>query len=134
MDEIQKLFLKAVEAKDNAYAAYSNYHVGAAILSSGDNIYASCNVENISFPCGTCAEAGAISAMVAAGERKIKAILITSSGSDLVYPCGACLQRIAEFSDKKTKIYLADDKEVRQTYCLKDLLPYNFKTKDLSHE
>ena len=134
MDKIQKLFLKAVEAKDNAYAPYSKYHVGVAILSSGDNIYASCNVENISFPCGTCAEAGAISAMVAAGERKIKAILITSSGSDLVYPCGACLQRIAEFSDKKTKIYLADDKEVRQTYSLKDLLPYNFKTKDLSHE
>ena len=134
MDKIQKLFLKAVEAKDNAYAPYSKYHVGAAILSSGDKIYASCNVENISFPCGTCAEAGAISSMIAAGEKKIKAILITSNGNDLVYPCGACLQRIAEFSDKKTKIYLADDKEVRQTYSLKDLLPYNFKTKDLSHE
>ena len=64
----------------------------------------------------------------------MKAILITSSGSDLVYPCGACLQRIAEFGDEKTKIYLADDKEIRQSYCLKDLLPYNFKTKDLSHE
>lgn len=134
MEKLEKLFSKALEAKDNAYAPYSQYCVGAAVLTSKDNIYASCNVENISFPCGICAEAGAISAMIAAGERKIKAILVTSNGSDLVYPCGACLQRIAEFGDKKTKIYLADAKEVRQTYCLKDLLPYNFKTKDLSHE
>jgi len=127
MEKLEKLFSKALEAKDNAYAPYSQYCVGAAVLTSKDNIYASCNVENISFPCG-------ISAMIAAGERKIKAILVTSNGSDLVYPCGACLQRIAEFGDKKTKIYLADAKEVRQTYCLKDLLPYNFNTKDLSHE
>lgn len=131
MEKLQKLLSRALEAKDNAYAPYSKYRVGAAVLSSTDNIYASCNVENISFPCGVCAEAGAISAMITAGERKIKAILITSSGNSLVYPCGACLQRIAEFSDNETIIYLADDKKVCQKYTLKELLPYNFSEESI---
>ena len=134
MDKIQQLLQKAVAAKQNAYAPYSHYQVGAAVLSDKGNIYASCNVENISFPCGVCAEAGAISAMVAAGDKHIKSILIVSNGSDLVYPCGACLQRIAEFGNKNTTIYLAEDKGICKTYQLADLLPHNFETKDLTHE
>ena len=134
MEKMKQMLQYADKTKSNAYAPYSKYKVGATVLSDKGNMYAACNVENISFPCGTCAEAGAISAMIAAGERKIKAILITSGGSDLVYPCGACLQRIAEFGTKDTLIYLADDKEVLKTYRLEDLLPYNFNTKDLSHD
>ncbi len=134
MEISQQLFERAVTVKSNAYAAYSHYCVGAAIYSESGKIYASCNVENISYPCGTCAEAGAISAMVAGGDKKIAAILITSDGKDLVYPCGACLQRIAEFADAKTLIYLADKEKICQTYHLNDLLPHNFKTVELYHE
>lgn len=131
MDKLQQLLQKANIAKQNAYAPYSHYQVGAAILSENGNIYTACNVENISFPCGVCAEAGAISAMIVAGDKHIDAILITSSGNDLVYPCGACLQRIAEFCDDKTKIYLADSTKIRKIYCLKDLLPYNFNEESI---
>ena len=123
----EKLLEQALKARKNAYAPYSHFSVGAAIYAKSGKIYASCNVENVSFPCGTCAEAGAISAMIAAGETKIKAILVASGGKNLIYPCGACLQRIAEFSDEKTKIYLANTKEICKTYTLNELLPHGFK-------
>lgn len=134
MEISQQLFNRASQAKANAYAPYSQYCVGAAVCAESGNIYASCNVENISFPCGTCAEAGAISAMIAGGDKKITAILVVSDGKDLVYPCGACLQRIAEFSNEQTVIYLADKEKICKTYQLKDLLPHNFKTVELYHE
>lgn len=134
MDLQEQLFEYAKTARLNAYAPYSNYKVGAAICSEKGNVYASCNVENISFPCGTCAEAGAIAAMVAGGDTKIKALLVVSDGEDLVYPCGACLQRIAEFADENTIIYLADTKVIRQTYRLNNLLPYNFKASELKND
>lgn len=134
MEVSQQLLAEALAAQKNAYAPYSKYYVGAAIYSESQKIYASCNVENISFPCGTCAEAGAISAMVAGGDRKIKAILVVSGGKDLVYPCGACLQRIAEFSHNDTIIYLANKNEIRKTYHVADLLPHTFQTMELAHD
>jgi len=123
----EKLFKQAKTVRDNAYAPYSKYKVGAAIYAESKKIYTGCNVENVSFPCGTCAEAGAIAAMVAGGDSKIAAILILAEGKNLVYPCGACLQRIAEFATEKTKIYLADTQKIRKTHTLKELLPYGFK-------
>ncbi len=134
MEIKQQLWEKAKAARLNAYVPYSNYPVGAAVLAESGKIYASCNVENISFPCGTCAEAGAIAAMVAGGDKKIKEILIVSGGKDLVYPCGACLQRIAEFADEKTIIYLADLTEIRQTHHINNLLPHNFKATELKND
>lgn len=134
MEIKQQLWEKAKAARIHAYVPYSNYPVGAAILAESGNIYASCNVENISFPCGTCAEAGAIAAMVAGGDKKIKEILIVSGGKELVYPCGACLQRIAEFADSETVIYLADMTEIRQTYNINNLLPHNFKASELKND
>ena len=125
------LYQKAKETRLNAYAPYSHYAVGAAIYTKSKKIYTGCNVENISFPCGTCAEAGAIAAMVAAGDNKIKAVLVVSDGKDLVYPCGACLQRIAEFGDNDTVIYLANMQEICKKHTLKDLLPYNFKEENI---
>ena len=131
MEITEMLLEQAKSARNRAYAPYSKYKVGAAIYTANKKIYTGCNVENISFPCGTCAEAGAIAAMVAGGDKKIKAILILSEGENLVYPCGACLQRIAEFADKKTEIYLADTKKIHKKYLLKDLLPYNFKAEEI---
>lgn len=129
-----QLLEKAKKARLNAYAPYSNYKVGAAICAESGNMYASCNVENLSFPCGTCAEAGAIAAMVAGGDEKIKAILIVAEAKELVYPCGACLQRIAEFSDDETLIYLADITGIRKTHHIFNLLPYNFKASEIKND
>lgn len=130
--EIKKmLFEQAKAARSNAYAPYSKYKVGAAIYAKSKKIYTGCNVENVSFPCGTCAEAGGIAAMVAGGDKKMTAILILAEGENLVYPCGACLQRIAEFADEKTKIYLADTKKIHKEHLLKDLLPYDFKEEEI---
>ena len=130
-DITHSLYQKALAVRLNAYAPYSKYKVGAAIYTKNKKIYTGCNVENISFPCGTCAEAGAIAAMVAAGDSKIKALLVVSSGKDLVYPCGACLQRIAEFGDDDTVIYLANTKKICEKHTLQELLPYNFKEENI---
>lgn len=127
MEKVEQLLEQALKARANAYAPYSHFPVGAAIYAKSGKIYASCNVENVSFPCGTCAEAGAISAMIAGGDTKIESLLVVSDGKNLIYPCGACLQRIAEFSDEKTKIYLANTKEICKTYTLDKLLPHAFK-------
>ena len=127
MNTSQKLLDLAKSAALNAYAPYSKFHVGACILTDSQNFYCGCNVENISFPVGSCAETGAISAMIAGGDKKIKEILIYASSKELIYPCGACRQRIAEFSDSDTLIYLADDSGIKQTYTISELLPHIFK-------
>ena len=124
----QKLFLLAKGARENAYAPYSNFKVGAAIESQSGKYYAGCNVENISYPVGTCAEAGAIAAMVAAGDKQIKRILIIGNGKDLILPCGACLQRIKEFGSKETEILLADLQGIQKKYHIEDMLPIGFES------
>ena len=127
MNNTKELLDLAKSASMQAYAPYSNFHVGAAILSDSDKYYYGCNVENISYPVGTCAEAGAISAMIAGGDKKIKEILIYASSSNLITPCGACRQRIAEFADDNTLIHLADDEGIKQTFTITELLPNSFK-------
>ena len=111
----------------NAYAPYSKFRVGAAVLAEDGKIYAGCNTENVSYPCGTCAEAGAIAAMAAAGARKIAKILIVSDGKTLVTPCGACLQRIREFADDNTEIILSDESENERILSISELLPHAFE-------
>jgi cytidine deaminase len=134
MEIKEKLLQKAIIAKNNAYAPYSKFYVGASVYTENQNIFSSCNVENVSYPCGTCAEAGAIAAMIAGGDEKIVEILITSSGKDLVYPCGACLQRICEFSNEDTLIHLADTKKICKTYKLKELMPCQFNATELRND
>ena len=134
MDIEQKLYEQALKVREKAYAPYSKYKVGAAILSDKGKYYVGCNVENISYPCGTCAEAGAIAAMIAGGDKEISALLVVSFGKNLVYPCGACLQRIAEFATSTTIIYVADKEGIKQKYSLKDLLPNAFKEEELSND
>ena len=124
MDAEQKLFQAALLAFNRAYAPYSSFRVGAAVLGS-------CNVENVSYPCGSCAEQGAIAAMVAGGEHLIKTILILADSQELITPCGACLQRILEFSDSQTLVCLADTRQIRRTCRLTELLPHAFAAKEL---
>ena len=114
----------------NAYAPYSKFKVGAAILTPSGKIYGGCNVENASYPCGTCAEAGAIAAMVAGGETQIAEILIIAD-TDCILPCGNCLQKIAEFGNEKTLIHSADLSGRIRTYTLQQLLPHGFNAGDI---
>ena len=126
MTNIEILYHKALEARQNAYAPYSGFKVGAALLSENGNIYAGANVENVSYPCGTCAEEAAVAMMVANGEYKISDIVIVADGQSLIAPCGACLQRILEFSSDRTTIHLADLTGIQKSCGIKELLPSAF--------
>ena len=123
---LQKLYKGAHDAMEKAYAPYSNFQVGCAILSENEHIYTSANVENAAYPESSCAESGAISAMISAGEYHIAAILIIGKGEHIITPCGGCLQKISEFAQGDTPILLANLKGVQATYTLKDLLPQVF--------
>lgn len=130
----QKLYEQALKAFHNAYAPYSDFNVGAAILSDNDKIYTGCNVENIAFPSGSCAEAGAVTSMIADGGHKIKEILIIADGKDLVSPCGNCRQKILEFADKDTIVHLANLKGIQKTINFSELLPLAFSETGLKND
>jgi len=131
-DRIDELFAAALAVQQNAYAPYSNYRVGAAVLTSSGTIYAGCNVENAAYPQGACAEAGAIAAMCAAGEREIVAVLTVCDGETLGTCCGGCRQRIREFAALDTPVYAADGSGVRATFTLEGLLPQSFGPEHLA--
>ncbi|SLN16676.1 cytidine deaminase [Ruegeria meonggei] len=97
----------ALSVRENAYAPYSNFKVGAAIRSSTGVVYSGCNVENVAYPEGTCAEAGAIAAMVAAGEKELTEVYVVASSPQPVPPCGGCRQKLAEFGKREVKVILA---------------------------
>ena len=129
---LKALFDAADLAAQKAYAPYSNFSVGAAIRTPSGHILSGCNVENAAYPAGTCAEAGAIAAMVAAGETKISDIAIVGVKSNPCYPCGACRQRIFEFSDAATRVHLRDGATGEAiTHSIDGLLPHAFGPRDL---
>lgn len=88
----------AREVRENAWVPYSGFKVGAAIRAASGRVYVGCNVENVAYPEGTCAEAGAIAAMVAGGDTEISEILVIADCPTPVAPCGGCRQKIAEFA------------------------------------
>ncbi|MEL7343903.1 MAG: cytidine deaminase, partial [Pseudomonadota bacterium] len=88
----------ARRVRENAYAPYSNFKVGAALQTTGGRVHVGCNVENVAYPEGTCAEAGAIAAMVAAGDTAIAEIAVIADSPTPVPPCGGCRQKLAEFA------------------------------------
>ena len=114
------------EAMSKAYVPYSNYPVGALIVTDNGNTYSGCNVENASFPLGNCAEASAIASMVIGGERKIKTIYVMTKNDEGGIPCGGCRQRIREFSDENTQIMMCSPDGVQQRINLSELLPNYF--------
>src|SRR5512136_96920 len=93
-----KLLAAAKQAREKAYAPFSSFRVGAAVLTSGGRIFSGCNVENTSLGLTCCAERNAIFAMVAAGETEIQEILVIGDSEEFLPPCGACRQVIAEFA------------------------------------
>ncbi|MDP6973834.1 MAG: cytidine deaminase [Gammaproteobacteria bacterium] len=114
------------EAMNKAYVPYSNYPVGALIVTKEGNTYSGCNVENASYPLGNCAESSAIASMILAGEKNIKMIYVMSQNEQGGCPCGGCRQRIREFSDIDTQVILCSPSGVQQRLLLADLLPNSF--------
>lgn len=124
--DLAALFDAAHAARARAYAPYSRFPVGAALRDEHGAIHAGCNVENAAYPVGTCAEAGAVVAMILAGGRRIRAILVLGEGAGPVTPCGACRQRIREFSAPDTPIHAAGPSGIARSFTLDDLLPASF--------
>lgn len=118
----------AKKVRANAYAPYSGYHVGAALVDETGSVHTGCNVENAAFPVGSCAEANAIGSMVASGGKRIVAIAAIGGKTEIeaCTPCGGCRQRIHEFADENTRIILIDVNNSVDTYTVDELLPAAF--------
>jgi len=124
----EELLEAARAVREKAYCPYSNFHVGAAILDDNGQVHVGCNVENAAYPQGSCAEAGAIGAMIAAGGKRIVTIAVAGGENKTraCTPCGGCRQRIHEFSDAQTRIIVKDDGGEWHAYTMDDLLPSSF--------
>jgi cytidine deaminase len=127
-----RLLAAAREARMHAYAPYSNFLVGAAVLDEQGRIHAGCNVENAAFPQGVCAEAGALSAMVLAGGRRVAAVAVVGAGDKWVTPCGGCRQKLREFAQGSTPVIVANTDRVHATLTMEQLLPHSFGPDNLS--
>lgn len=130
--DLKALFDAAHHAFTHAYAPYSKFPVGAAIRADDGAIYPGCNVENAAYPAGTCAEAGAISAMVRGGGKRIVEIVVVGDGEALCTPCGACRQRIREFAAADCRVHIAGPAGVRRSFTLETLLPFSFGPENLA--
>lgn len=127
----QELLVAAHSAMLNAYAPYSSFKVGAALRSASGAIYTGANVENVSYPQSQCAEASAIGALVAAGERTIAAIAVVAERVENCPPCGGCRQRLSEFADAETPVHLGRPGGEPLTMTLGELLPSSFGPAEL---
>jgi len=116
----------ATEARARAYCPYSGYHVGVAIRTGSGAVIAGCNVENASYPLGTCAEAGAIAAMLLAGERVIAEVVVVTDGEEPGTPCGGCRQRIREFAGPDVVVHSLSATGQALSRTLAQLLPHSF--------
>jgi len=118
----------ALSVRENAHAPYSGFKVGAAVRGGSGEIYAGCNVENVAYPEGTCAEAGAIAAMVAAGETTLVEVYVAADSPMPVSPCGGCRQKLAEFGAGVVPVTMGTTAGVEQVMTLSELLPGAFNT------
>ena len=128
-EEVERLIAVARAVRGHAYAPYSNYRVGAALLSASGKIFSGCNVENSTYGATICAERAAVTAMVSAGEKKIVACVVVTGGEKPASPCGICRQVLYEFSEDMP-IWMVGETpsgEVRKTARLGALLPDGFR-------
>jgi len=132
MASLDTLFEAARTIQAKAYAPYSRFKVGAAIATPDGQIFTGCNVENAAYPVGSCAEAGAISAMIAGGQSRIGEIVVMGEGEVLCTPCGGCRQRIREFAAPDTRIHVAGPEGIRRSFTLDELLPFSFGPDNLT--
>lgn len=127
LDAPQALLRAASAAMENAYAPYSQFKVGAAVRAPSGAVYAGANVENVAYPQGQCAEASALGALVTAGETAITAVAVVAERLEICPPCGGCRQRLSEFGDASTPVYLGPT-----TTTLGELLPGAFDREALA--
>ncbi|KTD73169.1 cytidine deaminase [Legionella tucsonensis] len=124
---IAKMISNAHKALTYSYSPYSKFSVACCICTDKDNLYTGVNVENSSYGLAVCAESSAISAMVSAGEQRIKSMVVLAGTNLLCSPCGACRQRIYEFSTPDTLIHLCDKNSILHSLKISELLPLAFK-------
>ncbi|PLR98136.1 cytidine deaminase [Bacillus sp. T33-2] len=129
--DVKMLVEKASEAQRKAYVPYSNFQVGAALITKSGEIFLGCNIENASFGLTNCAERTAIFKAVSEGQKEVQAIAVVADTDGPVSPCGACRQVMAEFCDENTKIILANLKgDIKET-TISEILPGYFTSKDM---
>lgn len=126
----QELIRKALEAKKKAYVPYSNFHVGAALITEDDQVYSGCNIEIVSYSPTICAERTAIFKAISEGHTQIKTIAIVGDANP-TYPCGVCRQVIREFG-KNATIIIANSEIDYKEYTIDELLPHSFGPEDLN--
>ncbi|MCB4437918.1 cytidine deaminase [Alteromonas sp. McT4-15] len=130
-NNINTLSQLAFEAQKNSHSPYSNFKVGAALITPTGDVFSGCNVESAAFPLGQCAEATAIGNMVSNGHKRISHIVIASPNEDFCFPCGGCRQKIAEFAPDETQVTMVTQSgEVHET-TIGELLPNAFRAHDL---
>lgn len=123
---LHALVAAARAARERAYAPYSRFAVGAAVLDEQGRVHAGCNVENAAYPQGLCAEAGALAHLVLAGGRRVLAAAVVGDAPSPVTPCGGCRQRLREFAADDAPVWVADPTSVRARFTLGELLPASF--------
>ena len=123
--EIERLVREAKAARKKAFAPYSKFTVGAALITNGGKIYHGCNIENPSLMLSFCAERAALINALVEGEKKFKALAIVSGGKNYCFPCGSCRQMLAEFAPD-IEIYLVSEKGIKK-FSISELLPHQFK-------
>lgn len=128
---IEKLSKLANEMLDVAYVPYSNFPVGAVLVTKNGEIFTGCNIENASYPLSNCAERTAMFKAISEGEREFETILVTGETEDPISPCGACRQVMAEFCEADMPVILTNKKgDIKET-TVSALLPGAFKEKDM---
>ena len=131
-----ELVLKAIEAMNNSYSPYSNYKVGAALLTADEKIYTGCNIENVAFGPTVCAERTAFLKALSEGERMFSKIAVVGGKNGEVTgafpPCGVCRQVMREFCGDDFEILIVRENNEFDKVLLKDLLPYSFKPENVS--
>lgn len=130
--DAKELMKIARKARQNAYAPYSHFAVGAALLAESGRVYTGCNIENASYGLTCCAERNAIFAAVGAGERRFKMLAVAADSSEPVAPCGACRQVIAEFGIPL--VVMGNLKEATKTMTAEELLPYGFGQESMNNK
>ena len=130
--DAKELMKMARKARQNAYAPYSRFAVGAALLAESGRVYTGCNIENASYGLTCCAERNAIFAAVGAGERRFKMLAVAADSPEPVAPCGACLQVIAEFGIPL--VVMGNLKEAIKTMTAEELLPYGFGQESMNNK
>jgi len=126
-DHLMHALVQAARAaRERAYAPYSKFQVGAALLDDHGRLHAGCNIENAAYPQSQCAEASAIAHLVLTGARRILAVAVVGVAAEPVTPCGGCRQRLREFAADEVPIWVADMQIVRGHYTLGQLLPESF--------